>query len=173
MATKLAADEIAKLDPYKFMAVIGKRVPSFNTTGNRRLTWLLSQCLELANRLLTDAPGGARATILKGTTIGGIICGLKVVRIDDRPLDWPTCIVRALGCFLSMAVMGLGFFWVVLDPDRHVPGVCDSSPTSRPGRQPGGRTSWPTSARRSPRPGRGPPGPRCRSWSGPRPGHLP
>jgi hypothetical protein len=28
MATKLSADHIAKLDPYKFMAVIGKRVMS-------------------------------------------------------------------------------------------------------------------------------------------------
>lgn len=54
----------------------------------------------------------------KGTTIGGIICGLKVVRLDDRPLDWPTSIVRALACFLSMAIMGLGFIWVVFDPER-------------------------------------------------------
>ena len=54
----------------------------------------------------------------KGTTIGGIVCGLKVVRLDDRPIDWPTAIVRALGCFLSMAVAGLGFLWVVFDADR-------------------------------------------------------
>jgi uncharacterized RDD family membrane protein YckC len=54
----------------------------------------------------------------KGTTIGGIICGLKVVRLDDRPLDWPTAIVRALGCFLSMAAMGLGFLWVTLDDEK-------------------------------------------------------
>lgn len=54
----------------------------------------------------------------KGTTIGGIICGLKVVRLDDRPLDWPTAIVRALGCFLSMAIMGLGFIWVVYDSEK-------------------------------------------------------
>jgi len=54
----------------------------------------------------------------KGTTIGGIICGLKVVRLDDRPLDWPTAVVRALGCFLSMALAGLGFLWVVFDPEK-------------------------------------------------------
>ena len=53
----------------------------------------------------------------KGTTIGGIICGLKVVRLDDRELDWPTAVVRALGCFLSMAVAGLGFLWVVFDSE--------------------------------------------------------
>ena len=27
---------------------------------------------------------------LKGTTIGGIVCGLKVVRLDGREIDWAT-----------------------------------------------------------------------------------
>ncbi|MBM3854991.1 MAG: RDD family protein, partial [Verrucomicrobia bacterium] len=54
----------------------------------------------------------------KGTTIGGIVCGLKVVRLDSRELDWATAIVRALGCFLSMIVVGLGFIWVAFDPER-------------------------------------------------------
>jgi uncharacterized RDD family membrane protein YckC len=55
---------------------------------------------------------------LRGTTVGGIVCGLKVVRLDDREIDWPTAIVRALGCFLSLAVVGLGFLWVAIDEDR-------------------------------------------------------
>ncbi len=55
---------------------------------------------------------------LKGTTIGGVICGLKVVRLDDRPIDWGTAIVRALGCFLSLVVAGLGFIWVAVDSER-------------------------------------------------------
>jgi uncharacterized RDD family membrane protein YckC len=55
---------------------------------------------------------------LKGTTIGGVICGLKVVRLDERPIDWGTAIVRALGCFLSLAVVGLGFIWVAIDDQR-------------------------------------------------------
>jgi len=54
----------------------------------------------------------------KGTTIGGIICGLKVVRLDDRPIDWGVAVVRALGAFLSLAVAGLGFIWVSFDDDR-------------------------------------------------------
>ncbi len=53
--------------------------------------------------------------VLKGTTVGGIVCGLKVVRLDDRPLDWSTAIVRALGSFLSFFVAGLGFIWVAFD----------------------------------------------------------
>jgi uncharacterized RDD family membrane protein YckC/cytoskeletal protein CcmA (bactofilin family) len=54
----------------------------------------------------------------KGTTIGGIICGLKVVRIDDRPLDWSVALVRGLSAFLSLAVVGLGFIWVAFDDDK-------------------------------------------------------
>ncbi len=54
----------------------------------------------------------------KGTTIGGIVCGLKVVRIDNREIDWATAIVRALGCFLSMIVAGLGFIWVAFDYEK-------------------------------------------------------
>ncbi len=55
---------------------------------------------------------------LKGTTIGGIVCGLKVVRIDGREIDWPTAIVRGLGCFLSLIVAGLGFIWVAIDEQK-------------------------------------------------------
>jgi len=61
---------------------------------------------------------GALMWKLKGTTIGGIVCGLRVVRIDDRPIDWGTAIVRALGCFLSLVVAGLGFIWVAFDDDK-------------------------------------------------------
>lgn len=55
---------------------------------------------------------------LKGTTIGGVICGLKVVRLDDRTLDWTVAVVRALGGFLSLVIAGLGFIWVAFDPDK-------------------------------------------------------
>ena len=61
---------------------------------------------------------GAVMWKVKGSTIGGIICGLQVVRIDDRPIDWGTAIVRALGCFLSLIVFGLGFVWVAFDDDK-------------------------------------------------------
>jgi uncharacterized RDD family membrane protein YckC len=54
----------------------------------------------------------------KGTTIGGVICGLKLVRLDDRPIDWGLALVRALGGFLSFAVAGLGFIWVSFDDER-------------------------------------------------------
>ena len=61
---------------------------------------------------------GALMWKLRATTVGGIIFGLKVVRLDDRPVDWATAIVRALGCFLSLIVFGLGFFWVAFDREK-------------------------------------------------------
>lgn len=61
---------------------------------------------------------GAVMWKLRGTTIGGILCNLQVVRVDGRELDWATCIVRALSCFLSLAVAGLGFLWIAFNDER-------------------------------------------------------
>lgn len=55
---------------------------------------------------------------LKGTTLGGVVLGLKIVRVDDKPVDWAVALVRSLGAFLSLCVMGIGFLWVVWDPRR-------------------------------------------------------
>lgn len=74
--------------------------------------------LGLVSWLLVLAIYGAAMWKTKGTTIGGIICGLKVVRLDGREIDWPTAAVRALSCFLSLMVGGLGFIWVIFDADR-------------------------------------------------------
>jgi uncharacterized RDD family membrane protein YckC len=68
--------------------------------------------------LIALAAYGALMWKLKGTTIGGLVCGIKVVRRDGAEINWDTAIVRALGCFLSMVVAGLGFLWIVFDEDR-------------------------------------------------------
>lgn len=68
--------------------------------------------------MLTLAIYGAILWKLKGSTIGGIVCGLRVVRLDNRPIDWATAIVRALSCFLSLMVAGLGFIWVAIDDEK-------------------------------------------------------
>jgi uncharacterized RDD family membrane protein YckC len=54
----------------------------------------------------------------RGSTIGGIVFDLRVVRLDGREVDWETAIVRALSCFLSLAVAGLGFFWIAFDDQK-------------------------------------------------------
>jgi uncharacterized RDD family membrane protein YckC len=61
---------------------------------------------------------GAVMWKIKGTTIGGILCNLQVVRLDGRPVDWGTAIVRALSCFLSLVVFGLGFIWIAFDSEK-------------------------------------------------------
>jgi uncharacterized RDD family membrane protein YckC len=65
--------------------------------------------------LLVLAGYGAVMWKLRGSTVGGIVFDLKVVRVDGRAVDWETAIVRALGCFLSLAVAGLGFIWIAFD----------------------------------------------------------
>jgi uncharacterized RDD family membrane protein YckC len=54
----------------------------------------------------------------KGTTIGGIILGLKVIRIDGQPLVFSVALVRSLASFLSAVALFIGFFWAGWDRDR-------------------------------------------------------
>ena len=68
--------------------------------------------------LLVLAAYGAVMWKLRGTTVGGIICHLRVVRIDGHPVNWETAILRALGCFLSLVAAGLGFFWIAFDREH-------------------------------------------------------
>jgi uncharacterized RDD family membrane protein YckC len=79
------------------------------------LGWLLGHGSSV---LLVLAAYGAVMWKLKGTTIGGIVCDLKVVRIGGGPLDWGSAIIRALGCFLSLVVAGLGFIWIAVDREH-------------------------------------------------------
>ncbi|HXI76264.1 MAG TPA: RDD family protein, partial [Steroidobacteraceae bacterium] len=65
--------------------------------------------------LLVLAAYGAVMWKLRGSTVGGIVFDLRVVRLDGRAVDWETAIIRALSCFLSLAVAGLGFFWIAID----------------------------------------------------------
>jgi uncharacterized RDD family membrane protein YckC len=54
----------------------------------------------------------------KGTTLGGIICQLRLVRIDGAMLRFADSLVRGLTGIFSLAVVGLGFLWILRDPDR-------------------------------------------------------
>jgi uncharacterized RDD family membrane protein YckC len=65
--------------------------------------------------LVVLAAYGAMMWKLRGATVGGIVFDLQVVRLDGREIDWETAIVRALSCFLSLAVAGLGFIWIAFD----------------------------------------------------------
>ena len=68
--------------------------------------------------LLVLATYGACMWKLRGSTVGGIVFDLRVVRVDGRQVEWETAIVRALSCFLSAAVCGLGFIWIAFDANH-------------------------------------------------------
>ena len=54
----------------------------------------------------------------KGTTVGGIICQLRVVRVDGTPLRPADALVRGLSSIFSLAVLGIGCLWILRDPER-------------------------------------------------------
>ena len=54
----------------------------------------------------------------KGTTVGGIICQLRVVRVDGTRLRFVDALVRGLSAIFSLAVFGLGALWILKDPER-------------------------------------------------------
>jgi uncharacterized RDD family membrane protein YckC len=54
----------------------------------------------------------------KGTTVGGIICQLRVVRTNGEPLRFIDGLVRGLSGIFSLAVLGLGGLWILKDPER-------------------------------------------------------
>jgi hypothetical protein len=47
----------------------------------------------------------------RGTTVGGIVCGLKVARLDGQPLTFAVALIRSLASLLSGVALFLGFFW--------------------------------------------------------------
>ena len=54
----------------------------------------------------------------KGTTIGGIVLNLKVVRLDDQPVTFVVALVRGLAAAFSFIVLFLGFFWMIWDREK-------------------------------------------------------
>ncbi|HLP01055.1 MAG TPA: RDD family protein [Opitutaceae bacterium] len=52
----------------------------------------------------------------KGSTIGGIIFKLQIVRLDGRPVDASTAVVRTLVAFISAATV-IGFLWCLWDDE--------------------------------------------------------
>jgi uncharacterized RDD family membrane protein YckC len=54
----------------------------------------------------------------KGSTPGGMICQLRVIRTDGKALEFSESLVRGLTGIISLAVVGLGFLWILRDPER-------------------------------------------------------
>ncbi len=54
----------------------------------------------------------------KGTTLGGIICSLRVIRTHGAELRPADAIIRGLTSVLSLAALGIGCFWMLWDPQQ-------------------------------------------------------
>lgn len=56
----------------------------------------------------------------KGTTLGGIIVGLRVVRAPGTELRFVDALVRGLSSIFSIAALGIGCFWMLHDPEKQM-----------------------------------------------------
>ncbi len=55
---------------------------------------------------------------LTGQTIGKYALGVRVVRMDGRPLSFMNAVRRLFGYFISLLFLGFGFFWILLSNQR-------------------------------------------------------
>jgi RDD family len=56
----------------------------------------------------------------KGTTLGGIICNLRVVRTNGENPRFVDALVRGLSGIFSVVALGLGLFWMINDAQRQM-----------------------------------------------------
>jgi uncharacterized RDD family membrane protein YckC len=54
----------------------------------------------------------------KQTSIGGIVLGLKVARLDGGQVTFAVSLVRALAAGFSIFVLFLGFLWIAWDKEK-------------------------------------------------------
>lgn len=54
----------------------------------------------------------------RGTSLGGLVLGLRVVRVDGRPIDRTVALVRSIAAILSGLCLGVGWLWACWDPRR-------------------------------------------------------
>jgi len=54
----------------------------------------------------------------RGTTIGGIVLNLRVVRYDGQPMSFAVALVRSLMSAFSVIVFFLGFLWIAFTEER-------------------------------------------------------
>jgi uncharacterized RDD family membrane protein YckC len=54
----------------------------------------------------------------RGQTVGMTAWRLRVERLDGSLLSWADSLKRLAGAFVSLAAVGLGYFWIWIDRDR-------------------------------------------------------
>jgi uncharacterized RDD family membrane protein YckC len=56
----------------------------------------------------------------KGTTLGGIICNVRMVRTTGEHPRFIDALVRGLSAIFSVAALGIGVFWMLSDSERQM-----------------------------------------------------
>jgi uncharacterized RDD family membrane protein YckC len=56
----------------------------------------------------------------RGTTLGGIIVGLRVIRVQGTDLRFADALVRGLTAVFSIAALGIGCLWMLQDPEKQM-----------------------------------------------------
>ena len=54
----------------------------------------------------------------KGTTIGGLVFRLRIMRTEGSPIRFSEAVIRGLSGIFSVAALGLGWFWAIGDAER-------------------------------------------------------
>lgn len=54
----------------------------------------------------------------QGTTLGKKLMGIRLIKTDGSPVTYPTAIIRFLILIPSVALAGLGCFWIIWDKER-------------------------------------------------------
>ncbi len=56
----------------------------------------------------------------KGTTLGGIVVGLRVIRTQGTDMRFVDALVRGLASIFSLVALGIGCLWMLQDPERQM-----------------------------------------------------
>jgi uncharacterized RDD family membrane protein YckC len=56
----------------------------------------------------------------RGTTLGGIICNLRVTRTDGTDPRFVDALVRGLSSIFSIVALGIGCLWMLQDSERQM-----------------------------------------------------
>lgn len=54
----------------------------------------------------------------KGRTLGNIITGIRVIQKNNREMEISDSFVRAISYLISFLPLGLGFLWIIWDPNK-------------------------------------------------------
>ena len=55
---------------------------------------------------------------LRGQTLGMQVWKIKLINPNFQTLSWQECFARLFFSLVSISMLGLGFLWIIFDPDR-------------------------------------------------------